>query len=174
MSSAPASASWDDVLALVAQLDASGLADAEVVTAGVSVRVSRTSLDAASASGAPATPALVPTPPVAAATPAPTPAGAPAAPAIPVAEGPVVTAPMLGVLYHRPAPDQPPFVAVGDVVTPETTVAIIEVMKLMNPVTAGVGGVVAQICRTDGDLVEHGDVLFRLTSDPAAAGGAGG
>lgn len=146
--------SWADVLALVAQLDASGLADAEVVSAGVSVRVSRTVL------GIPAAQA-----PAAVAAPAEPPAAAPASAEPvprPVPTGPVITAPMLGVLYHRPGPDQPPFVAVGDTVTPDTTVAIIEVMKLMNPVSAGVHGVVAEVCVPDATAVEHGDVLFRL------------
>jgi acetyl-CoA carboxylase biotin carboxyl carrier protein len=153
--------SWADVLALVAQLDASGLADAEVVSAGVSVRVSRTVLGAPDAAAhAPAAVAAPAEAPVAAATPATAPAAA--APAAPVPTGPVITAPMLGVLYHRPAPDQPPFVAVGDTVTPDTTVAIIEVMKLMNPVSAGVHGVIAEVCVPDATAVEHGDVLFRL------------
>ena len=90
-------------------------------------------------------------------TPAPAPAPAPAAP-----EGPTVTAPLLGVLYLRPSPDAEPFVKVGDTVTPDTTVAIIEVMKLMNNVTAGTDGTVVEICRQEGQMVEHGDVLIRL------------
>jgi len=80
--------------------------------------------------------------------------------------GPVIVAPVLGVLYHRPAPDRPPFVQVGDVVAPDTTVAIIEVMKLMNPVPAGVHGVVREVCVPDGATVEHGDVLFLLDERP--------
>jgi acetyl-CoA carboxylase biotin carboxyl carrier protein len=170
--------SWDDVLALVAQLDASGLADAEVVAAGVTVRVSRTVLDrpaSATPAPAPSTPAPSTLAPLASApsTPAPStpapPAPAPTAPAPPApgtasatsADEPV-EAPMLGVFYRRPAPDQPPFVEVGDTVTAQTTVAIIEVMKLMNPVTAGVAGVVTEVCVPDGQLVEHGDVLLRV------------
>ena len=156
-----ATPSWADVLALVAQLDGSGLADAEVVSAGVSVRVSRTVLDApaasAHASAAVAAPAEAPL--IAAATVV---APAAAAPAAPEPTGPVIAAPILGVLYLRPGPDQPPFVAVGDTVTPHTTVAIIEVMKLMNPVSAGVHGVIAEVCIPDATTVEHGDVLFRL------------
>jgi biotin carboxyl carrier protein len=69
---------------------------------------------------------------------------------------------VLGVVYHRPAPDLPPFVRVGDTVTPDTTVAVIEVMKLMNPVPAGRHGVIAEVCVPDAATVEHGDVLFRL------------
>ncbi|GAA1032205.1 acetyl-CoA carboxylase biotin carboxyl carrier protein [Virgisporangium ochraceum] len=152
--------SWSDVLALVAQLDASGIADAEVVSAGVSVRVSRTVLGipAGQAPVAATGPASAP---ATGSAPAGPPAAAPAS-APPVPAGPVITAPMLGVLYHRPGPDQPPFVAVGDTVTPDTTVAIIEVMKLMNPVSADVHGVIAEVCVPDATAVEHGDVLFRL------------
>ena len=152
--SAPAP-SWADVLALVAQLDASGLADAEIVADGVSVRVSRTVLDRPAPGPAP----VVPAPAV------PAPGGSAAAEPGAVT-GPVITAPVLGVVYHRPAPDRPPFVQVGDVVTPETTVAVIEVMKLMNPVRAGVRGVVRQVCVPDGATVEHGDVLFLLEERP--------
>ena len=160
--SAPAP-SWADVLALVAQLDASGLADAEIVADGVSVRVSRTVLERPAPGPAPIAPVgpapVVPAPAV------PAPGGSAAAEPGAVT-GPVITAPVLGVVYHRPAPDRPPFVQVGDVVTPETTVAVIEVMKLMNPVRAGVRGVVRQVCVPDGATVEHGDVLFLLEERP--------
>jgi biotin carboxyl carrier protein len=73
-----------------------------------------------------------------------------------------VPAPVLGVFYGRPAPDAPPFVALGDEVGPDTTVAIVEVMKLMNPVSAGVAGRVVGICVEDGALVEEGQALFRI------------
>ena len=145
---------WADVLALVARLDASGLADAEVVTEGLQIRVSRTALPTGAGSYV-SVPDDAPTSQRASAV------AAPAEP--PVAhDGPVVAAPMLGVVYWRPAPDQPPFVSVGDRVEPDTTVAIIEVMKLMNPVTAGRSGVVAEVCVPDGQMVEFGEVLIRL------------
>ena len=156
----PGALTWADVLALVTQLDASGLADAAVTTQGVTIRVSRGALTPV----APAPPA-VPAPPV---TPAPTPAAAPTTPT-PVAtaepRGPEVTATMLGTLYLRPSPDAAPFVQVGDTVAADTTVAVIEVMKMMNTVVAGVGGRVAEVCRPEGQMVEHGDVLFRLAAD---------
>lgn len=159
---APAPPSWADVLALVAKLDASGLEDAEIVMDGVSVRVSKSVLPTTGARGRqePAEPQVQPgsTPAVSTAQPAPEPP--PQRPAM--ADGPTVTAPMLGVLYLRPSPDAEHFVKVGDTVTPDTTVAIIEVMKMMNPVTAGVQGTVAEICAKEGQMVEHGDVLFRL------------
>lgn len=159
---------WSEVLALVAQLDSSGLVEAEVVADGVSVRVSRVAGALASPAAPPAAPAStapVPTPePGAAAPQAPAPAATPADDLV------EVIAPMLGVLYRRPAPDQPEFVSVGDVIEAGATVAIIEVMKLMNPVVAEVGGRVAEVVVDDGALVEHGTVLLRL--EPVG-GGAG-
>jgi acetyl-CoA carboxylase biotin carboxyl carrier protein len=156
----PAPPSWADVLTLVATLDASGLADAEIVLDGLSVRVSKSVLPTLGATASRRD--VAPT-----AERGVTPAGdnakpAPAPEQPTVADGPAVTAPMLGVLYLRPSPDAEPFVKAGDTVTPDTTVAIIEVMKMMNPVTAGVEGTVAEICGIDGQLVEHGDVLIRL------------
>lgn len=152
---------WGDVLALVAQLDASGLEEAEVVAEGVSVRVSRTSggLAMAPQQAAPQAPAPPPAPqPVSAET---TDASAPA-PASTRDDLVDVTAPILGVVYRRPAPDQPEFVQVGDVVESGATVAILEVMKMMNSVVADTGGRVVEILVEDGAMVEFGDVLLRL------------
>lgn len=80
------------------------------------------------------------------------------------ASGPVITAPMLGVFYRRPAPGAEPFVQPGDRVEPDTTIGIIEIMKLMNPVTAGVSGVIAEFAVEDGAQVQHGQVIARLES----------
>jgi acetyl-CoA carboxylase biotin carboxyl carrier protein len=73
-----------------------------------------------------------------------------------------VTAPMVGTFYRSPAPGEPPFVEVGDAVEPETQVCILEVMKLMSSVAAGVRGTVVEVCRADGEPVQFGDVLFRV------------
>jgi len=73
-----------------------------------------------------------------------------------------VVAPLLGTFYRSPKPGAPPFVEVGAVVEEDTVVAIIEVMKLMNTVRAGVRGKVAEILPTDGALVEHGETLLRV------------
>jgi acetyl-CoA carboxylase biotin carboxyl carrier protein len=158
---APSAPSWADILALVAKLDASGLADAEIVMDGVSVRVSKSVLasNGGRARHEPDAPAVQPEATPAAGS---QPAAKPAPELRAAAAGPEVTAPMLGVIYMRPAPDAGPFVQVGDTVTPDTTVAIVEVMKMMNTVVAGVQGTVAEICVKDGQLVEHGDVLIRL------------
>jgi acetyl-CoA carboxylase biotin carboxyl carrier protein len=73
-----------------------------------------------------------------------------------------VTAPMVGTFHRAPAPGEAPFVEVGSSVDEQTQVCILEVMKLMSSVVAGARGVVAEVCRSNGEAVEYGDVLFRL------------
>ena len=73
-----------------------------------------------------------------------------------------VGAPMLGIFYRAPAPGAAPFVDVGATVEAETVVCLIEVMKMMNPVPAGVVGTVAEVCVENAELVEAGAVLFRV------------
>jgi acetyl-CoA carboxylase biotin carboxyl carrier protein len=73
-----------------------------------------------------------------------------------------VRAPMLGTYYGAPKPGAAPFVAVGDRVSVDTAVGIIEVMKLMNSISAGVDGVVVEVLARDGDLVEFDQVLLRV------------
>jgi acetyl-CoA carboxylase biotin carboxyl carrier protein len=69
---------------------------------------------------------------------------------------------MLGTFYRAPKPDAPPFVEVGQLVTKEDVVCIIEVMKLFNMVRAGVRGRIAKICAENAQLVEYKQVLFLL------------
>ncbi len=76
-----------------------------------------------------------------------------------------VVAPVIGTFYRRPSPTQPPFVEVGDEVGPETVVGIVEVMKLMVPVEAGLRGRIAQVCAEDATAVEEGQALFEVTPD---------
>ncbi len=78
-----------------------------------------------------------------------------------------VRAPTLGTFYRAPRPGAEPFVDVGTVVTPQTTVGIIEVMKLMNGVLAGVEGEVREICAQDGTAVEYDQVLMRVARPQA-------
>lgn len=84
----------------------------------------------------------------------------------PAADGLVeITSPMVGRFYRAPAPDAPPFVGPGSRVEAESPVCIVEVMKLMNRVAAGVAGEVVEVCRADGESVQYGDVLFRVRAD---------
>ena len=73
-----------------------------------------------------------------------------------------VVAPMIGRFYAKPEPGAAPFVSVGTEVTPDSTVALVEVMKVFTAVRAGVQGVVTEICVQDEQLVEYGQVLFRI------------
>ena len=73
-----------------------------------------------------------------------------------------VPAPLLGNFYEAPRPGDPPFVEPGDAVTEETIVGIIEVMKLMNPIRAGVAGTVVALLAPNGAAVEEGQPLIRV------------
>jgi acetyl-CoA carboxylase biotin carboxyl carrier protein len=76
-----------------------------------------------------------------------------------------ITSPMLGTFYRAPKPGSAPFVEIGSVVDVDSVIAIIEVMKLMNTVRAGVRGVITEILPADEALVEFGDVLMRARRD---------
>ncbi len=92
--------------------------------------------------------------------PRPTEGSAPAATADPNVHE--VTSPLLGTFYRAPKPGASPFVEVGSQVEEGTVVAIIEVMKLMNTVRAGVRGTVTEILVADGALAEYGETLLRV------------
>lgn len=77
----------------------------------------------------------------------------------------VVAAPLLGVYYRAPKPGEPPFVEVGSRVEPDSTVGIIEVMKLMNTVRAGARGEIVAIAARNGELVEYGEALMFVRPD---------
>jgi acetyl-CoA carboxylase biotin carboxyl carrier protein len=77
-----------------------------------------------------------------------------------------IQAPMLGTFYRAPKPDAPPFVEVGQFVTEEDVVCIIEVMKLFNTVKAGLRGRIAKICAENAQLVEYKQVLFLVEETP--------
>jgi acetyl-CoA carboxylase biotin carboxyl carrier protein len=73
-----------------------------------------------------------------------------------------IEAPMLGTFYAAPEPGANPFVEVGTTVQPDTIVCIIEVMKMMNSIPAGVAGTIVEICPENAQLVEYGEPLFRV------------
>jgi acetyl-CoA carboxylase biotin carboxyl carrier protein len=76
-----------------------------------------------------------------------------------------VASPMLGTFYRAEAPGAAPFVDVGARVEPHTIVCLIEVMKMMNSVPAGVVGTVVEVCAENAQLVEHGAPLFQVRPD---------
>ncbi len=75
-----------------------------------------------------------------------------------------VRAPLLGTFYRAPQPGAPPYVEIGSQVAADTVVAIIETMKLMNPVYAGTAGTVSEICLDDGQFAEQDAVLMRVSA----------
>lgn len=102
--------------------------------------------------------------PAAAPAPAPVakPAEAVAAPVVASGGGSEIPAPLLGTFWHAPRPGAAPFVQPGDVVQADTIIGIIEVMKLMNSVPAGIAGTVLEVTAPNGELVEHGQTLIRI------------
>lgn len=76
-----------------------------------------------------------------------------------------IKAPMLGTFYRSPSPGAPAFVQVGDRVSSNQTIGLLEVMKLFNPVLAGVSGIVAAIEAGDSELVEYGQLLMVIEED---------
>jgi biotin carboxyl carrier protein len=169
--------------AMKALLDAFDQSDWQEMTVTVgsdSLRVSRQATGDGAAAPAPtasgaeaaaptADPDAAPSPPAdppasAASGPAPA-APEPAAPAgAAPGAGTVVTSPSVGLFWRAPSPGAPPFVEVGARVAAGETVAIVEVMKLMNHVTAPVAGVVSAIMVENGATVEYGEPL--ITVDP--------
>ena len=99
----------------------------------------------------------VPAAPVAVAA---APAAAAAAPSGPV--GPSINSPMVGTFYRSAAPGEKSFVNVGDQVDENTTVCIIEAMKVMNEIKAEARGTIARILAEDGKPVQYGQPLFEL------------
>ena len=73
-----------------------------------------------------------------------------------------IKAQIMGMFYAQPEPGAPPFVLIGAEVKEDTTVCLIEVMKTFNAMTAGVKGVITEICAENAQLVEYGQVLFRV------------
>ncbi|MDR0337178.1 MAG: acetyl-CoA carboxylase biotin carboxyl carrier protein [Planctomycetaceae bacterium] len=77
----------------------------------------------------------------------------------------IIKSPMVGTFYAAPKPDAPPFVKVGDSVHAETTVCIIEAMKVYNEIQAECSGTIVAILAKNGETVEFGKPLFRITKD---------
>lgn len=134
----------------------------------VEIELSKTGSQRSASSASAALSMPVSSAPAASATTPAAPTAAPAASAPAQAAGPhevpaglvAVKAPMVGTFYRAPEPGAAPFIEVGAPVTKESVVCILEVMKLMNSLTAGIDGVVAQILVADGQTVEYGQPLI--------------
>ncbi len=77
-----------------------------------------------------------------------------------------IKSPMVGTFYASPDPDSPPYVKVGDVVGPETTVCIVEAMKVFNQIPAEVSGRIVAVLVENGAPVEFGQPLFKVDTRP--------
>lgn len=73
-----------------------------------------------------------------------------------------ITSPLVGVFYAAPSPDSKPFVKIGSQVKKGDVLCIVEAMKLMNEIVAEESGEIVDICAENGDVVEYGQVLFKL------------
>jgi acetyl-CoA carboxylase biotin carboxyl carrier protein len=108
-------------------------------------------------------PAMVSAPAAAPASAAPAPKAAPT-PAAPAADDEAglvaIESPMVGTFYASPGPDKPPFMSVGSSVGPDTTVCLVEAMKIFNEIKAERSGTVAKILVKSGQPVEFGQKLF--------------
>lgn len=78
-----------------------------------------------------------------------------------------VRSPTVGGFWMSPSPGQPPFVRLGDQVVKDQQLGIVEVMKLMNNVSAPCDGTVVEVCLADSTMVEYDQVLFRIEPDDA-------
>jgi acetyl-CoA carboxylase biotin carboxyl carrier protein len=156
--------SEDDVLHILKLIDESKFDYFQLEVGELKITVSKGEpiplAGAPQASAAPvAAPAAAPAAPKPA---APVPGGSPqAAKPTVVPEGMVpITAPLLGTFYVAPEPGAPPFVKVGQAVTEDTTVGLIEVMKVFNSVRSGVNGTVVEVIAQNGQFIEFGQTLF--------------
>lgn len=150
----------EQVVRLIETLDGSAFDYLELQVGALKVTIGKG--EPPSASAAPAAPVTTPEPQVLPAAVAATPvAAATAAGATPAATV-EITAPTMGIFYAQAEPGKPPFVTVGALVEEDTTVALVEVMKTFHAVSAGVRGAVVEVCVQDAQLVEFGQVLYRV------------
>jgi acetyl-CoA carboxylase biotin carboxyl carrier protein len=167
-----------DITSIVSALQESSWDEAEVVIGDVKISVARNgarlSHSGPAAVSAPAVTPVAPSASAVAASPAaPAPAAAPsAAPAGASPAGPVegstdhvVKAPSVGVFWAASEPGAPAFVEIGSTVGAESTVCIVEIMKLMNNVAAGVSGTITAIHVVNGESVQFGAPLFSIRAD---------
>lgn len=147
------SLSSSDLEQIMTLFEKSGFAEMKLETGDLKLHLRKDGSAPRAAAEAPARPEPV--------APAPS---VPAAHALPPpGEGEVdVLSPLLGVYYRAPKPGEPPFVEVGQIVEPDTIVGIVEVMKLMNSVRAGVGGIITAIHAPNAEMVEFEQPLIRV------------
>jgi len=147
-----------DIQEIMRLVEESNFDELLLETQGVKLHLRRSGTSTSMVPVTATAPAAAPTAAVAVAATTPAPAARTAG------DGQDVTSPMLGTFYRSPKPGAPPYVEVGAPVEADTVICIIEVMKLMNTVRAGVKGRVTQILPADGALVEFGETLIRVAA----------
>ena len=104
--------------------------------------------------------------PLSPAVPSAAPASAPVAPPPPPEpSGKPIKSPLVGTFYRSSSPDSDPFVKVGSHVTPNTVVCIVEAMKVMNEIKAGLSGTVSKVLLENASAVQFGQPLFLVDPD---------
>ncbi|MEN3034052.1 MAG: acetyl-CoA carboxylase biotin carboxyl carrier protein [Aquificaceae bacterium] len=78
----------------------------------------------------------------------------------------VIKSPLVGTFYRSPSPGAPPFVEVGDMVSPGQVLCIVEALKVMNEIESDVAGKVVKILVENGETVEYGQPLFLIDTNP--------
>ena len=147
---------------LIDLLEESNLTEIEIREGEESVRLSRASTTPATVIQAAPLPVAAPV----AAAPAPATVAAPvaavaASPQIPA--GTTVRSPMVGTFYTSANPDSPPFVTIGQTIKAGDTLAIIEAMKMFNPIEAEIAGTITAVLATSGQPVEFDEPLFVIS-----------
>jgi acetyl-CoA carboxylase biotin carboxyl carrier protein len=146
-----------DVAEIMRLVEQSGFDELNLEIDGTKISLRRGTPNGTAPAAAPAPAVAVP-----AANAAPASATAPAAQSASDPSAVDLPSPLLGTFYRSPKPGAPPFVQVGSPVEADSIIGIIEVMKLMNTVRAGVRGTVTEFLAADGALVEYGEVLLRV------------
>ena len=151
----------DEIRELIQLANETGIAELEVERGENRVRIRRSFASEASVI-LPSPVVAVPAAPVAAPAPPPS-APAPEAPAAKSPDSLIyVKSPIVGTFYESASPGSPPFVRIGEHVTPGKVLCIIESMKLMNEIEADVAGVVESKVVENGQPVEYGEALFGI------------
>lgn len=144
----------DELQALAALVNEHGFTDFEFENENIRVRLSKMA----------GTPAAHAAPPVVSSPAVPPPGTAPEAPPAEAADADAelhkITSPIVGTFYRAAGPDKDPYVTEGSRVSPESTVCIVEAMKLMNEIQAEVAGEIVKVYVENGQPVEYGQALF--------------
>jgi len=139
----------DKIRELIALMDEHGLSEISLSQGDQSWKLRR-----GPAEGAAVIPAAAPVPTV--------PPAGDVDPQAAESQVPTINAPTVGTFYAAATPDDPPYVKVGQSVTPESVVCIVEAMKVFNPILAETTGTILEVLVENGDAVEFGQPLFRV------------